>query len=449
MNEMRDESSLRGRVGRYARVGTAMGGLAARMAGSRYLGMELDRGRHAAEMKAALGSLKGPLMKAAQILSTIPDALPKEYVAELSQLQANAPSMGWPFVRRRMTTELGAGWQKRLRDFEHHAAHAASLGQVHRATAPDGRQLAVKLQYPDMRSAVDADLQQLRLIFSIYERYDRAIDTGQIHLELSERMREELDYDREARHTRLYGAMLADEPGVHVPAVVPELSAPRLLTTTWFDGTPLLDYVAQDDADRNAVAQNMFRAWYVPFYYYGVIHGDPHLGNYTVRPDATINLFDFGCIRVFKPSFVRGVIELYRALRDGDEGLAVHAYETWGFDNLDRETIGVLNIWAAFIYAPLMQDKTQRIQQSDSGLYGAEVAGKVHAELRRIGGVTPPREFVLMDRAAIGLGSVFLRLKAEINWHRLFHDLIADFDEAVLTQRQGDALTAHDLPLPE
>src|SRR5205807_4866888 len=102
-----DENSLTGRVRRYARVSTAVGGLAARLAGERYLGVKLDRERHAADLRAALGGVKGPLMKVAQLLATIPDALPQEYVNELIQLQADAPSMGWPFVKRRMASELG------------------------------------------------------------------------------------------------------------------------------------------------------------------------------------------------------------------------------------------------------------------------------------------------------------------------------------------------------
>ena len=105
---MTDDDSFTGRVRRYAQVSSAMGGLAARLAGERYLGISVDRGRHAADLKAALGGIKGPLMKVAQLLATIPDALPKEYVNELVQLQANAPAMGWPFVRRRMEGELGA-----------------------------------------------------------------------------------------------------------------------------------------------------------------------------------------------------------------------------------------------------------------------------------------------------------------------------------------------------
>ena len=426
-----------------------MGGLAARLAGERYLGLNLDRGRHAAELKAALGSIKGPLMKVAQLLATIPDGLPKEYVRELAQLQANAPAMGWPFVRRRMAGELGTDWQTRFRDFEKTAARAASLGQVHRATALDGRLLACKLQYPDMASAVEADLGQLKLAMGLYERYDRAVTTSEIHAEIADRLREELDYEREAAHMRLYGEILRVERGVAVPVPQPDLSTRRLLTMTWLDGSPILEVARKATlAVRNEIALRMFRIWYVPFYYYGVIHGDPHLGNYTVAPDRTVNLLDFGCVRIFPASFVRGVIDLYHALQREDRDLAVHAYQSWGFGNLSREMIEVLNRWALFVYGPLLDDRKRLIQEKGTGANGAAVAESVHRDIRRLGGVRPPREFVFMDRAAVGLGSVFMHLKAEINWYRLFHDLIGDFDEAALAVRQRSALAAAGVSSP-
>ena len=438
---MKDETDTLGRrARRYARVGRAVGGLAARVAGQRYLGIDLDRDRHAAELREALGGLKGPLMKVAQIMSTVPDMLPEEYTRELAGLQSNAPSMGWLFVRRRMASELGTGWRDKFRSFEREAAAAASLGQVHRAVHPDGRALACKLQYPDMRSAVEADLKQLRIVFALYHRYDRAVDPTDMHGEIADRLREELDYELERRHMNLYGRMLRGEKGVDVPEPVPELSTNRLLTMTWLQGTRLLDRVEDDRETRNRIARNMFRAWYVPFYYYGIIHGDPHLGNYSVREDSSVNLLDFGCIRVFRPEFVRGVIDLYDALDRDDRALAVQAYETWGFDGLTNEMIDVLNMWAKFLYGPLLEDRERRIQDTDGTMYGARVAEKVHRELRRLGGVTPPREFVLMDRAAIGLGSVFLHLRAEINWHEMFHDLIGGFSVEALQDRQTTAL---------
>jgi predicted unusual protein kinase regulating ubiquinone biosynthesis (AarF/ABC1/UbiB family) len=444
-----ERATLGGRVRRYARVGGAVGGLAARIAGERYLGVEIDRDKHARDLRNALGGLKGPLMKVAQIMSTVPDMLPAEYVTELAHLQSNAPPMGWLFVRRRMATELGKDWEKKFARFGREAAAAASLGQVHKAVGHDGRLLACKLQYPDMQSAVEADLRQLRLIFALYRRYDPSINTTEIHKEISARLREELDYELEGRHIRLYREMLDGEAHVHVPEPVPGLSTRRLLTMTWLEGVNLATVKDRPLAMRNHIAYNLFRAWYVPFYRYGVIHGDPHLGNYSARDDGTINLVDFGCIRVFGASFVKGVIDLYRALETEDRDLAVSAYETWGFVNLSDEVIDTLNIWAKFVYAPLLEDRARRIQESGGTMYGATVAAKVHAELRRLGGVTPPREFVLMDRAAIGLGSVFLRLEAEINWHRLFHGLIEEFEVAALDRRQAKALKNAKIELAE
>jgi len=444
-----EKNSLGGRVRRYARVSGKVGGLAARLAGERVLGLPLDRAKHASALREALGGLKGPLMKVAQIMSTIPEALPDEYVAELTQLQSNAPSMGWPFVKRRMSSELGPDWQSHFSDFEKTASAAASLGQVHHATAVDGRDLACKLQYPDMSAAVEADLGQLKLIFSIYRRYDPSIDTSQIHSEIAARLREELDYDLEGRHMALYRQLLADEDQVHVPQAYPDLSTDRLLTMGWVDGQPLLTYKEADLEVRNTLALNMFRAWYVPFYQGGVIHADPHLGNYSVRDDLSINLLDFGCVRSFEPKFIGGVIDLYRALETKDEALAVHAYETWGFVDLSRDVIDTLNLWAEFVYAPLLEDRPRQIQEFDAGgVYGKDVAAEVARRLREQGGVTPPREFVFMDRAAIGLGGVFLHLKAEINWHRTFHELIAGFDPGKLAARQKKLFKAAGVPLP-
>lgn len=447
---MTDEAdSFGGRVRRYARVSTNVGGIAARLAGSRLLGVELDHGRNAEELKRALGGLRGPIMKVAQILATIPDAVPQEYALELAELQSNAPAMGWLFVKRRMRAELGQNWQQRFKHFEPQAAAAASLGQVHRAEHPDGRELACKLQYPDMRAAVEADLRQLSLVFSIYRRLDRTIDTTRMHDEIGARLREELDYKREAAHMRLYGAIFADDPAIAVPEVVTGLSTERLLTMTWLEGRPLLSFAGAPLEFRNRIAEAMFRAWWLPFARFGVIHGDPHLGNYTVRPDGGINLLDYGCIRIFRPDFVQGVIDLYHALDTDDRDLAVHAYETWGFRDLTRELVDTLNIWARFIYGPLLEDRSRTLADGVKPAdYGRPQAAEVHRRLREIGPIAPPREFVFMDRAAIGLGAVFLHLGADRNWCQMFRETIEPFDRAALAERQKAALNTARVPLP-
>jgi len=160
-------------------------------------------------------------------------------------------------------------------------------------------------------------------------------------------------------------------------------------------------------------------------------------------------LLDYGAIRVFPAKFVTGVLELYAAVRDNDEERAVHAYDIWGFKGITREQVAVLNDWAHFLYEPLIQDRIRPIQETADTQYGRSIAEKVHAGLQRTGGVRPPREFMLMDRSAIGLGSVFLRLKAELNWSKLFHETVADFNEDELAARQAEALAVAGVPTPK
>jgi len=270
LNDRRDEEQnrLSARAARYVRVGTNVGAVAARVASQRLLGLDTDDAKNAAALAAALGGLKGPIMKVAQLMATIPEALPAEYAQELAQLQSQAPPMGPAFVRRRMMAELGPEWARRFSSFEPQPAASASLGQVHRARAQDGTPLAAKLQYPDMQSAVEADLTQLRMVFALHARMNPAVETGEILKEISARLREELDYELEARHTALYGSIFADEPTIRVPRVLPELSTKRLLTMTWLEGRRLMDYKDAPLAHRNTIARAMFRAWWYPFSHY-------------------------------------------------------------------------------------------------------------------------------------------------------------------------------------
>jgi len=444
----REGSSLFGEVRRFARTSGAVTGIATRLAGEKFLGIKTDQAKHAEDLKAVLGNLKGPMMKVAQFLSTVPDALPPEYAAQLAELQANAPPMGWAFVRRRMIGELGADWEKKFSSFGHTALAAASLGQVHRATLPDGRDVAVKLQYPDMPSVIEADLRQVRLAMAVYARMDNAIIHDDVYVELTERLREELDYTREAAQMRLYGAMLKDVPDVCVPEPVEGYCTKRLVTMSWLKGRRLQDWLATTPSQeqRNALATALFRAWYIPFYRYGIIHGDPHLGNYQVNDAGGLNLLDYGSIRVFGAQFVSGVLDLHAAVRDNDPSRAKAAYDIWGFKGITEEQIEVLNDWAKFLYQPLIEDRVRPIQPGEGTEFGREVAAKVHAGLQRTGGVRPPREFVLMDRSAIGLGAVFMRLGAELNWARLFEETIAGFNPDELTARQQEALRIAGVP---
>ena len=425
------------RFKRYTNLGASAGNLAINFLSSKLF--NTSESKNAEDLSRILGNLKGPIMKIAQLLSTVPDLLPKEYTQELAKLQSSAPPMGWNFVKRRMKNELGHNWLEFFDSFDKEPFAAASLGQVHKAQYKNN-EIVCKLQYPDMLSIVEADIKQLKFLFAIYKKIDKTINTSEIEKEISSRVREELDYNLEHKHMELFDFVFKKSEKVLVPKVLEKISTNRLLCMSFLKGKKLLEFKNHSKENRKELAVNMFNAWYFPFYKFGIIHGDPHLGNYSANQNLQINLLDFGCIRVFKPTFVKGVINLYHAIKNNDQELAVNAYESWGFENINKKLIEILNIWAKFLYSPLLEDKVRKMQETNSTAYGAEAANKVHKELKKIGGVKPPREFVFMDRAAIGLGSVFLHLDAELNWYKIFNELIEGFCEKKVKKDQEDAL---------
>jgi predicted unusual protein kinase regulating ubiquinone biosynthesis (AarF/ABC1/UbiB family) len=442
-----ERNRLAGRVARFARVGAGVTGAAASIGVNALRGGGDQDARNARAVREALGQLKGPLMKIAQMATTIPDLLPPEFAQELANLQMNAPPMSASFVRRRMAAELGPDWAEKFASFDLQPAAAASLGQVHRATSHDGRALAVKLQYPDMQSAVETDLSQMRTVMALGRQLFGGVDTREIAHEISDRIREELDYEREAKAAALYANFFAGRADIAAPETFPELSTGRLLTMTWLEGRGLMEFTAADQETRDGIARLLFEAWWTPLIQLGVIHGDPHLGNYTFAgaegagDAARLNLLDFGCIRIFPPSFVDGVLRLYRALIDDDHEAQAEAYRVWGFKGLTRELIETLNIWARFIYGPLLDDRVRSVADGVSpGAYGRREAFQVKQALDAQGPVTVPREFVFMERAAIGLGAAFLRLGAEMNWRQLFEASLEGFKAEGLAERQAGAL---------
>lgn len=438
----RERDRLSGRIGRLARVGAGLTAAGAGFGANLLFAGDAAEARNARLIRDALGNLKGPLMKAAQMFATVPDLLPPEFARQLGELQMNAPAMGPGFVRRRMAAELGPDWRSRFASFELEAAAAASLGQVHRAIALDGRPLAVKLQYPDMESALESDLSQLRALMALGRSLYGAVDTSEVAGEITERLREELDYEREARHMALYRAFFADRREIAVPEPELELSTRRLLSMQWLEGRGLTSFKSADQESRNRIARLLFEAWWTPMTRLGVIHGDPHLGNYTFAGEADrLNLLDFGCVRIFPPSFVGGVVSLYRALSSGDRAAQRAAYEGWGFKGLNDDLVDALNVWARFIYGPLLDDRVRTVADGVApGEYGRREAFAMKQALQDKGPVTIPREFVFMDRAAIGLGAAFLHLGAAMNWRRLFEESLQGFSVEALAARQARAL---------
>ena len=446
MSDISSDETLKG-ARRNLKIGSTAGSVLFNQLRQRS-GFGGDRAREAEALKEALGTLRGPLVKFAQLIASLPDLLPPEYARELAELQSNAPPMGRPFVKRRMAHELGQGWRKKFADFDLEPKAAASLGQVHLATMHDGREVACKLQYPGMQDTVESDLKQAGWLLNMFERYEGSVRTGRIVEELKERIFEELDYSLEFRRIAMYREMLRGEPGVHVPEPIHELSTNRLLTAEWLPGQPIIEAAEYPQEVRDEVATQMFRLWYKPLYDYAVIHGDPHFGNYTIRADRSINLLDYGCIRVFPATFVEGVIRLYEALRDDDRDKAAYAYRCWNFQNLSNDLVDALNDWARFIYGPVLTDSAQSVNSTNNVESGRRKVEEVRKLLKQAGGVEMPREFVFMDRASVGLGALFMRLDAHVNWHRLFNEMVEGFDVDTVAARQKDLLARHDHPAP-
>jgi predicted unusual protein kinase regulating ubiquinone biosynthesis (AarF/ABC1/UbiB family) len=360
-------------------------------------------------------------MKIGQILAMVPGMLPDDMAASLMQLHSNAPSMGWPFVRRRMAYELGSDWQSKFQVFEPTAA-AASLGQVHKAHLISGEIVACKLQYPNMLNIIQGDLDQLRFLLKMYTQAVPILETEHIQSEIKDRLLEELDYGLELKNTEYFKEIFSTSGlPVKVPKTFPDTSTQRLLTLEWMEGVDLMTAKTWSKELRTLVAERLFQAWYYPFYRHHVLHGDPHFGNYRITPEGEIIILDFGCIRRFSPAFLEAVHTLYTALESDNSSLAKEAYEAWGFKNLTPDLVTALNIWAKFLYGPLLDDRIRPLVHSLTE--GRDAAKAVIEALKATGKIAPPREFVFMDRAAVGIGSAMIHLDVELNWHRLYQNL--------------------------
>jgi len=431
---MDESNSFHKRLNRYLNVGLSASGLAGQYA----WGKAFKRSTHDQAFAEALyqffGQLRGPMVKIAQLVAMIPDLLPPEYTEKLLKLQSQAPPMNKLFVRRRMRQELGLNWQDSFLSFDETAVSAASLGQVHKATHLNGQELACKLQYPDMAAIVGADLEQLKLFFSLYQKWNPGLDHSNIFQEIKDHLLEELDYQKEAKNLSLFKTFFSQDSAVQIPSVHSALSTSKLLTMDWRSGRSLKNLSEKEDLNR--IAKNLFHAWYTPFYKAGILHGDPHMGNYQVDKQGTIILYDFGCVRVFEPSFITSSILLYRALMTKNKEMECEAYKEWGFENLNQEIIDALHLWSSYLYGPLLEDRVRPIEESYSSLKGQKIAKEVARRLQSHGGVKPPKTFVFMDRAAIGLGSVFMHLKAHLNWHQLFESIIDSVTQSSIAHQQ-------------
>ncbi len=374
-----------------------------------------------------LGRLRGPATKFAQILATLPGAVDEPLAEALGSLRQHAPPMRRLFVLRRLERALGADWRRHFARFEETPRFAASLGQVHYGALADGRAVAVKIQYPDMATALAADLANLRLAAPLLRRA-AGIDITDAIEELEARFGEELDYEREAAHMRAMRAALEPEIAsgrLALPEPVDRLTRTGVLTMTWICGRHLLDVapvLAQRDRDR--LAADLVRAWYRPFFTRGLLHGDPHPGNILWQEkDGRLALVDFGCMRSYGAGEVAAVRALPGLVAGGTPDRIAAALAALGFADLDDRRLAALMPWLEWLFAPFLAGGRRPFLPADRLAEGRARLAAVRARIREAGGIRLPRAFVLLHRSAVVLGSVITRLEAEGDWRALWEEV--------------------------
>jgi predicted unusual protein kinase regulating ubiquinone biosynthesis (AarF/ABC1/UbiB family) len=320
----------RGAVARTAKLASLPLGLAGRAAlglGKRVTGMAADvisadvQRRTAEHLFSVLGQLKGGAMKMGQALSVFEAALPDElagpYRAALTKLQEAAPPLPAASVHRVLATELGADWRDRFQSFDDKPAAAASIGQVHRAVWLDGRAVAVKVQYPGAGEALRSDLNQLSRLAGLFRAVQPGLDVKPLVAELRERVTEELDYELEARSQSTFAAAFAGDADIFVPPVLAQSS--KVLVTEWVEGTPLATIIASGSpAQRDHAGALMATLHFSAPARAGLLHADPHPGNFRLLDDGRLGVLDFGAVARLPGGHPEPIGRLTRMALDGD-----------------------------------------------------------------------------------------------------------------------------------
>jgi predicted unusual protein kinase regulating ubiquinone biosynthesis (AarF/ABC1/UbiB family) len=382
--------------------------------------------RNAQRVVARSKELRGAFLKLTQMLSMRADLFPAEALEVLSVVQSQVPPMPWSRVRQVLVDALGAPPEKAFRHVEPEAFAAASLGQVHRATTRTGRPVAVKVQYPGVADTVRQDVRNVRGLLRIFTGIARDVlrqdvDPEAIATELEARLDEELDYRVEARNIECFRTLLADDAEVVIPRVHPRLSAERVLTMDLLDGYPLQDVMAPGvDPDlQDWVGVKLYTLLWRQVLEFGVLHTDPHPGNYLVTHHPRLGLLDFGSVRVFEPAIRQGYRQLARAIVDGDDAGIARACVTLGYVDRVADAAPLVRIMR-IVCEPLQRDEPWDPKDYDLMARAGQVTQLAfEARLFR----TPAHQVFLL-RALLGLDAYLKALVRPHNWHRLFRQIL-------------------------
>src|SRR5947209_7187310 len=294
--------------------------------------------RTAEDVARELGNMKGAIMKAGQMISFIAEGLPPEAQAALATLQADVPPMAPSLAEQVVREELGNDPEKLFLDWNPVPVAAASIGQVHRAVLRDGRIVAVKVQYPGVDRAIRSDLDNAEMLYGMFSAMAmRNLDVKALVDELRARMVDELDYEHEARCQTEIAAIYAGHPFIRVPAVVPELSARRVLTSDWVDGMRWEEFLEHASPEvRQRAAEVIFRFTQGSIHRNGVFNGDPHPGNYRFHRDGSVTFLDFGLVKRWTPGELEQLSPVLETLLAHDAAGTMNAMVEAGFLKRDH-----------------------------------------------------------------------------------------------------------------
>jgi len=423
-----------GRLERLATVGSVTGRV-----GASYIWSAIKRPfqteeKHESElldthMKNALRivesskQLRGAFMKMTQILSMRDDLFPTEAIDVLSVVQSSVPPMDYALIRRRIVDELGDEPEKLFATFDTEAFAAASLGQVHRATLASGEEVVVKIQYPGVEKTVASDLQNAKALINALKLVARDVmrnhdmDYRGVYDELKSRMEEELDYELEAANIELFRKLYADDPDIVIPRVIHERTTKRVITLSYIEGYKIRDILAPgvDQSLKDWVMLKLYDLTWQQLLCFGVVHVDPHPGNYLVTHHPKIGILDFGCIRILPPDLRDAYRDLNRALLEDDDALLRDSLLRLSFLNPEDDHRPMREIMRR-LFAPVLVDREvdPRTYRSLEELQAAVQKGLAAGYWK-----APPHR-VFLDRVLLGIDG-YLKLAGTVaNWHRVY-----------------------------
>lgn len=370
--------------------------------------------------------LRGAFMKLVQMLSMRDDIFPTEALSILSVVQSSVPPMAYDLIREQIKKELGKYPEQLFKSFEHDAFAAASLGQVHKATLKNGRVVVVKVQYPGVDETVEQDLKNLKALLQVFTTMARDVlrqrfDAGDIYLEMEERLREELDYVNEANNLATFHKLFADDEDVIVPRLYPDCSSRRVLTMEYIEGYKLQDMFSAgiDQSLKDWIAVKYFQITWRQIIEFGVLHTDPHPGNYLITYHPKIAMLDFGSVRIFPEEIRLGYLRLAKAVLDRDEQAMAECFVVLGYRNPSEDPAPLVKIMY-LIFEPVLEDRVYDPHDFDSVGKTVEITN-IGLENRIF---NAPAHRLFLVRALWGLDSYIHQFRTITNWHRVFRECV-------------------------